>query len=131
MITRELENENFRIWIQDGILFSEYKKPIDIDVDMLKQHIAMRHEISNGEKQYCCLIAKGLKSYSRDARDYATKHGQEYMHASVVILSSYISSFIYNVYIKINKPHIPFKAFKTIEDGVKWLNEIKKSNEKK
>lgn len=129
MITRELENENFRIWIEDGILFSEFNKPINMDIELLKEYIAMRHELSNGEKQYCCLIVKGLKSYSREARDYATKHGQEYMHASVVILSSYITNFIYNVYMRINKPHIPFKAFKTVEEGVKWLNEIKKSNE--
>ena len=128
MITRELEDEHFKFWIEDGILFGSYKHPIAIDLNLLKQHIRLRHEISQGEYQYFCFLTKGLKNYSKEAREYATVHGQEFIHASAAIIESHVTRFLYNAYTKINRPKVPFKAFYTKQEGIDWLNEIKNKN---
>ena len=72
---------------------------------------------------------KLLKNYTKDSRDYAEKHGQELLHGTAVIITSHLSRFILNTFMKLKKADIPLKAFKTKDDAVNWLLQLKKSNQ--
>ena len=128
---KEIENDIIKFWIEDGILFSEYKKPIDVTLESAKSIIALRHEISNNQKQYWCYHFTGVKSYPKEVRDYADIHGQEYLHATAAIVTSHVTRFILNTFLKLKTPLIPLQAFKTREDAVAWLKKIKSENEGK
>ena len=121
----ELENDFIRFWIEDGILYSEYKKPTDITLENAKRLIALRHELSNNKKQYWCYDFKGLKSFTKEGRDYADIHGQDFLHASAAVVNSHITMFLFNIFVKIKNVKIPFKAFKNKDKAVKWLKELK------
>lgn len=123
---KKVENEIIKYWIEDGILFSEYKKPLNIEAKNIKEIIDLRHEISDKEKQYWCLNITNVKSLSKEARDYAELHGQDFLHATATIVNSHVTMFIFNIFAKIKKVEIPFRAFTSKEKAVAWLNERKK-----
>ena len=125
MIIKEVENDFIKYWIEDDILYSEFKKPTIGTKENLKALIDLRHQISAGEKQYWCYNFAGIKSYDKDARDYADKYGQVYLHACAVVLNSHITKFILNTFMTLKKTVVPLKGLTTKEDAVKWLNELK------
>lgn len=124
----EIENEDIRFWIDDGILFSEYKNPFYMNVENSKTIYELRNKISAGKDQYFCYDISNLKSMTKEARDYGEIHGQHNLAASSIIVNSHIALFLYNTFLKIKKVKIPVKAFKNKEDAVKWLKELKNSN---
>lgn len=123
---RLVENDFVKYWVEDGILYSQFKKPTIGTKENIVALINLRHEISNGENQYWCYDFNGIKSYDKEARDYADKYGQEYLHACAVILNSHITKFILNTFMTLKKPVVPLKGFTKKEDAVKWLSELQK-----
>lgn len=126
-----VENEDGKIWIQNGILYSSFRDNLVISLPVAKKFIEMRHELSQGKKQYWCYFSAGVKYYPKDARDYSAIHGQDYLHACACVVNSHFTKFLFNAFLKINKPSIPFKAFRTEEEAVKWLRKLKAENEAK
>ena len=125
----ELENDNIKYWIEDGILYSVFKKPTVMTLDNIKTFIEMRHELSGNKKQYWCVDIKSLRSFTKEGRDYADVHGQDFLHACATVVNSHVTKFIFNVFLRIKKPRIPFRAFKNKEEAVAWLKEIKAKKE--
>ncbi|GGA64444.1 hypothetical protein GCM10008015_01640 [Flavobacterium palustre] len=128
MVIKFVENDFIKYWIEDDILYSEFKKPTIGTKENLKALIDLRHQISAGEKQYWCYDFAGIQSYDKDARDYADQYGQEYLHACAVILNSHITKFILNTFMKLKSASVPLKGFTKKSEAVKWLNELKEKN---
>jgi hypothetical protein len=124
-----LENEFIKFWFEDGILCSAYKEPVDIDLEKAKETISLRHEISNNQKQFWCYDVAFLKSFSKDSRDYADKHGQEFLYACATIVNSHITKFMFNTFLKLKGSKIPMKVFTKRDVAMKWLLEMKTKNE--
>lgn len=124
-----MENSYIKFWMENGILFSEYKTSVELNYERMNEVIAMRHEISIEQPQYWCYDINKLKSISKEARDYAEKNGQDYLHACATVVNSTITKFLFNTFLKLKKPVIPFQVFKNKEDAVKWLSELKRKNE--
>jgi hypothetical protein len=95
---------------------------------MLKQLIEIRHTISNNAGQYWCYNAKEAVSFPKECRDYADIYGQDFLFATGVVINSHIQKFLFNAYLKLNKPKTPLQAFTNTEKAVAWLNEIKAQN---
>lgn len=124
-----IENDFIKFEFIDEILFSEYKVPTQIDIDKSKSVINLRHEISNNQRQYWCYDIRNLKSMDLESRKYADKHGQEFLFACAVIVKSPVTQFIFNVFLNLKSPKIPFKSFYNEEEAVDWLKKIKQENE--
>lgn len=122
----KLENEYIVYWKKDGILFSEFKSPVIMTLDIIKESIAMRHEISANEKQLWCSDFANLKSFTKEARDYAEIHGQEFLIGTAVIVNSHITRFILNTFVKLKRAEIPLQAFKSKDDAINWLKSLKR-----
>lgn len=129
MEMKVVENDFMKFWIEDDILYSQFKEPTIINLGKINQLIDLRHEISAGQKQYWCYESDGIKSYDKDARDYADRYGQDYLHACAVILNSHITKFILNTFMLLKNPAVPLKGFSKKEDAVKWLKQLKKKNQ--
>jgi hypothetical protein len=126
---KEVENDFVKFWIEDDILYSQFKKPIDGSVDDIKAIIDLRHEISDDKNYYWCYDFNGIKSYNKEARDYADNYGQENLKACAVILNSHITKFILNTFMMLKKPVVPLRGFTKKSDAVNWLNDLKKKSE--
>lgn len=123
---KEVENDFVKFWIEDDILYSQFKKPIEGSVENIKSIIDLRTEISVGKNQYWCYDFNGIKSYNKEARDYADKYGQEHLDACAVILNSHITKFILNTFMMLKNPTVPLKGFTNKMEAVNWLKELKK-----
>lgn len=125
---RIVENSFIKYSIEDEILFAEYKVPTVVDLESAKEMIAMRHEISDHQKQYWCVDFANLKSFTKEGRDYADIHGQDYLYATAVIINSHLTRFLLNTFLKLKKSKVPLQAFRTKADAVAWLMELKKEH---
>jgi len=121
-----LENEEVIYKIEDGLLISEFKQPVKMDLDNAKSMIEMRHEISAGEKQLWLCDFKGLKGFTKEGRDYAEVHGQDYLHATAVVVNSSAVKYIANLWNKLKKPHVPMMVFTDKSEAKNWLRDISK-----
>jgi hypothetical protein len=125
---KNIENSFVKFWIEDGILFNEFKIPTDLNIENCKEIIKLRHEICQGDFYYWCTSFLNIKSMPKEGRDYTDKYGQNFLYASAGLVESAIQAFIVNIFIKLKNPKIPFKAFTSKEDAVNWLKELKAKN---
>jgi hypothetical protein len=123
---KEVENDFIKFWIEDDILYSQFKKPTDGTIENIQAIIDLRNSISDNKKQYWCYDFNGIKSYDKEARDYAEKKGQEHLYACAVILNSHIARFILNTFMILKQPKVPLKGFTEKNKAINWLNELKK-----
>lgn len=128
----EFENEFIRFWIADnGILYSKFKFEINMDLEKTQQLIESRHTISNNVNQYWCYDITEIKDFPKECRDYVDIYGQDFLDACAVVINSHIHKFLFNTFLKLKKPKVPFQAFTKKEKAVEWLLEIKRQNENK
>ncbi|NQY09831.1 MAG: hypothetical protein HRT71_10005 [Flavobacteriales bacterium] len=120
-----VENDFIKFWFENGLLYSQYKKPVKIDLENAKEVVGLRHEISKNENQYWCYDLNLLQSITSEARDYLTKDGQDYLSASGVVVTYYITKYLFNAYLVINKPMVETKAFRNLEEAEQWLEVCK------
>ena len=95
---KTIENSDIRFWIEEGILFSEYKQPHEMNLENSKEIYELRRQISDGQDQYFCYDIGNLKSMTKEARDYGEIYGQDNLAASAIIVNSHITLFIYNTF---------------------------------
>lgn len=119
-----VENEDIIYTIENGILYSDFKKPLKMDLDRVKSMIKLRHDISEGEKQLWCCSFQDLKGFTKEGRDYAEIHGQDYLHATAVIVNSSVLKYIANLWNKLKKPHVPMMVFTSKVEAENWLRNI-------
>jgi hypothetical protein len=130
MIVRELEDDLHRIWLSsDGILYSEFKKEVILDIAICKKMINVRHEISAGEHQYWLYDFKNIKSMPSEGKEYANLYGQDYLHATAALVHNHLQKYIVNIFIAIKKPKVPFRAFTDKQEAKEWLLKHKQANE--
>lgn len=125
-----VKNDCIEFWFENGILMSKFQKDTILNLDSIKQVIEMREKISGEQKQYWLYDITNLKTVTKEVRDYAERYGQDYLYCIAVLVNSHITKFIFNSYLKLNKPDFPFLFFTNKEKAVEWLLEIKEKNEK-
>jgi hypothetical protein len=123
-----MENEYIKFWFEDGILCSEYKIPYNMDLEDSKKIYELREKISGDEDQFFCYDISNLRSMSKEARVYGSKYGMNKIAASAVIVNSYLTMLLYNVFLNLHKVDIPVKAFKNKEEAIIWLKKVKETN---
>lgn len=119
------ENDFVRFYMEEGVLHSEFKKEVNADKDVTIQMIALRHELSNNEDQIWCANFSKLKGFDKEGRDYAEKHGQQFLISTAVLVDSSVIKYIANLWNKLKKPHVPMKVFTEKTEAVNWLNSQK------
>lgn len=127
---KEVENEYVKFWFENGLLINELKKPIHITLKVMVELIALRHQISNDNHQYWCMDGTKVLSVNKEARDYAAKHGQDFIHANAAVINSHLTKAIFNAFMILKKPEIPCLFFTKKEKAIEWLLEKKAKNDR-
>lgn len=125
----EVENEYAKFWIENDILMSQFKMSINLTKAIVLELIDLRYQISNDEYQCWCMDCTNMLSMSKEARDYAEKHGQELLYSCAVLINSHVGKALYNSYNKFYPPKIPFVFFTKKEKAVEWLLTFKQELE--
>ena len=84
--------------------------------------------ISNNKHQYWCMDGTKVLSVNKEARDYASIHGQDFIYANATVINSHLTKAIFNAFFILKKPEIPFLFFTRKEKAIEWLFEQKKNS---
>lgn len=123
-----IQKKCIEFWFQNDILMSKFEKGTELDLINVKETIRIREEISKGQKQYWLYDLRNVKNMPKEARDYADEFGQDYLHAVAVLVNSHLTKFIFNSYLKLKTPIMPFQVFADTEKAMSWLLDIKTKN---
>lgn len=123
-----VKNDYIEFWLENGIMFSRFCEGVEVDLERMKGVVRLREEISEGKNQYWLYDLSNVKNITKEARDYADQYGQNCLHAVAVLVNSHITKFIYNTYIKLKKPIMPFLVFTNKEKALAWLLEVKEQS---
>jgi hypothetical protein len=121
-----VRNEFVTIWVEDGILFSQYEKNLVIDVSIAKKIVDERLAFSKGESFPILIDFTNLKSVTKEARDYMNQPdgGLKGLTCGAFVGNNAVAVLFVNLYLKINKPIIPSKFFTRKDEALEWLRTI-------
>jgi hypothetical protein len=124
-----LENQYFKCWLDDGIVFSEYKVDV-LDLEAAQGCVRLRMELVDGNSYPTLIDGRNVKDIYKEARDYfSSDEGSEGISASALITHSVVGRFIGSFFLKINRPTVPIKIFNDPDEAVLWLSQFRKNND--
>jgi len=115
------ENQNARFWIENEILFFEYKPNTTIDLEVAIQVVADRVAFQNERYFPIFCDARGISSIDKAARDYLAKSGSLLAKAVALIGSENVSMTMSTFYLEISKPSVPTRIFTIEQEALDYL----------
>lgn len=115
------ENQNARFWIEDGILFFQYKPSTIIDLEVAMRVVADRIAFQNERHLPIFCDTRGITSIDKAARDYLAKSGSMLAKAVALIGSENVSITMSTFYLEISKPSVPTRIFTIEHEALDYL----------
>ncbi len=117
------ENEYALFWVENGILFFEYKPDVILNLNVAKKVVADRIRFQN-EKSYPVLCdIRGIIDTDKSGRDYLAHSGSMLTKAVGLIVHQKVSITISNFYLHVSKPTVPTRLFTSKEDAIDFLKQ--------
>lgn len=118
-----------RIEEDDDILYINYSKDLNIDLENAKQLVADRLEFSENRKHYLIMEVSKVEKISYDAQLFlqTTDGGLKNILGAAFITSNPVSILISNIFIKTPK-NFPAKLFIKKDEALNWIKELKNKN---
>lgn len=112
---------------KDGIFFGKYFEGVNLDLETSKTMVAYRLKITNNKSVPCLMDVTGVKSATKEARDYFGNEGAKLITSAAIIANSELSSCMVNFLLSVNlvKTKVPTKYFTKPENALKWLEGFK------
>ncbi|MFL5765665.1 MAG: hypothetical protein ACJ77K_17095 [Bacteroidia bacterium] len=126
-----IETEKYRLEIRDGSDLLEYtiKEGITYDAEDAIETKARVTALHPGERFY--VLGKGIEFFNITAAARALAATKEFSDNTIAVAfyTSNISlQLIGEMYVKLNKPAVPTKIFKSLFSAQEWLNEQMNKN---
>lgn len=125
MEVTSFENEYARCWIDDGLLFFEYKKDVNIDIHAAKKIIHERTQFQNNQIYPLLTDIGGVNYFDKNARDYFASEGTRLIAAVAILVESPISRLIAKFYMSVNKPVVPTSIFTDRKKALAFLQKFR------
>lgn len=120
-----LETKYVKLWIEDGILFCRFTENLNVDLDIVKSSVESRINFSKGISYPLLIDMKGVRSFTKEAREYAGKEGIKLVKAGALVVDSALTKMLVNLFLLINKPNVPTKLFTDENEAKEWLQHFK------
>jgi hypothetical protein len=114
-------NQNARFWIEEGILFFEYKPNTTIDLEVAMRVVADRVAFQNERQLPVFCDMRGIISTDKAGRDYLAKSGSLLAKAVALLVSEKVSMTLSAFYLEINKPSVPTQIFTDEQEAREYL----------
>jgi len=124
---RVFETDSVSMWIEDDILFSNYKKQLAIDIDIAKQIVQDRITFTQGKPYFILIDFTHLKSVTKDARDYMNnpEGGLKGLLGGAFVSNNIVATLFVNLFLKVSHPAIPARFFTNKTDALAWLKKVR------
>ena len=117
------ENDFAKYWIENDILFFEYKDNVEIDLDAAKAIVNDRIKFQDYKDFPILADFRRVKSINKEAREYLAKSGSKNVTACAVLTDSPVNRIMLNFYLKIDKPVTPTRMFSSNDEALEWLHQ--------
>lgn len=112
--------------LDNGIVYATFHRGVRLKLDDAKFLLEERLKFI-GNKSYPTIIdMRGLKSMDKETRDFL---GQDKaavgITAGALVIDSFISKVIGNIFLKFYTPPRPTKMFHSVEEAEEWLQQYK------
>lgn len=114
-------NQNARFWIDDGILFFEYKPNTVIDLEVATRVVADRIALQNERSLPVFCDMRGMISIDKAGRDYLAKSGSLLATAVALVVNENVSMTLSSFYLEISKPAVPTQIFTEEQEALEYL----------
>ena len=113
--------------LQDDLLIGTYKKGLKISLEMAKEIVKARLELTGHQPVVALALNQGVLSMDKKARDYlSSDEGVRGIIAGAIVLDTPFGSFLGNFYLSVTKPKIPLRIFSKKETALNWLQQFRK-----
>ena len=109
------------MWIDGPIMYCKYVDDLHVSLDIAKTCVEGRIFFSKGKSFPLIIDMTGIKSTTREARQYMASIGATLVTAGALITRSAVSRTIGNIFLKIDKPPVPVKLFTSQVKAREWL----------
>ena len=120
-----LETKYVKIWIEEGILYCAFADDLDVDIEIAKSSVESRINFSKGISYPVLIDMKGVRSFTKETRDYMGKEGARLINAGALVVDSALTKMLVNLFLLINKPNVPTKLFTDEKEAKEWLQHFK------
>jgi hypothetical protein len=111
--------------VEESIVIVRFKRGITIDLYIAKEIVKQRLEYFNGESYPCIVDIRAIEMITKEARDYFAKGDAiKGIPAGALLVESYVTKLISNLFIRFSRPSMPTKAFTSEEEAIKWLKQF-------
>jgi hypothetical protein len=118
------ENQNARFWIENGILYFEYKPDTAIDLQVAMQVVADRIALQNERLLPVFCDIRGVISTDKAGRDYLAKSGSVLTKAVALIVNENLSKTMSTFYLEISRPSVPTRIFAIEAEALDYLKDF-------
>ncbi|MFH6991862.1 hypothetical protein [Flavobacterium sp. FlaQc-48] len=115
------ENQNARFWIENKILFFQYKPNTTIDLEVAMRVVADRVALQNERYFPVFCDITGVISTDKAGRDYLAKSGSLLATAVALLVNEKISRTMSIFYVEISKPSVPTQIFEIEKEALDYL----------
>lgn len=121
-----IENEYSTLWEEDGIINITYKPSLKVTLEVAKKIVEDRHILSNGISKPLIVDIRNLLYADDAARKYlASGDAVKYIIAGALIADNPIPILLANLFMLVNAPPVPTKAFRDRKKAVQWLQKYR------
>ena len=114
----------------DGIARTKVKPGAEIELQHAVENAKVVNNFQEGDMYPIIVDTTGIKSISKEARDYFSMRDRESrVNAIAIIRKSSLGNMVGNFFIKLNKPVVPTKLFVNEGDAISWCRKFKKQED--
>lgn len=124
-INKTKETPYVKMFLQDGILHFYYKEIETMDLETAIACVRDRMEFTENKSYPCLVDVIQLKNFTKEARDYFAREGNEGIIANAILINSTVTKMMANFYIMVNKPTNPTRMFTDKVEAQEWLIKFK------
>lgn len=112
------------MWMEGEILCGSYTKDLHLSLEVAKACVEARLIFSKGKMSTLLVDMRGIKSTTKEARQYMATIGATLVSACALITGSGFNRAMGNIFLFIDKPAVPTKLFTDERKAKEWLQQF-------
>lgn len=122
-VTEKFVTSFVTLWMDDGILCCRYSDNLHVSLDVAKACVESRIFFAKGNSYPLLIDMKGIKSTTREAREYMASVGVTLVKAGALITGSPFNRMLGNIFLTIDRPPVPTRLFTNEVAARQWLSQ--------
>jgi hypothetical protein len=120
----KMETPYISLWMdQEGFLCGRYADDLHLSYDAAVSVVESRIFFAKGLSYPLLVDMRGIKSTTKEARQYLATVGATLVKAGALITGSAINRTLGNIFLTIDKPAVPVKLFTKEASAREWLKQ--------